>query len=77
MSIFEKTPMHGNALFRVSTKGIAMIAAMDSGLCPEHDGKMNYSAFEKFWKQYQIGLFQHGLYDSDELWKMFNQQCDS
>ncbi len=43
----------------LSHKGVAVISAIQSGLCPEVEGGWDTDDFEKFWTKYQADLEEY------------------
>lgn len=60
--------------FTITPKGIAVLAAIDAGLCPEVDGGYDTEAFEKFWQQYDLSLRKKFNYEINDINNMFKKQ---
>lgn len=60
--------------FTITPKGLAQIAAIESGLCPEVEGGYDTDAFDKFWGAYQDELRKNGLDESQNFTEVFNDR---
>lgn len=52
-------PKKTNKAIYLTNKGIAVIAAIESGLLPKVDGGWDDTAFQKFWSLYEKMLAKH------------------
>lgn len=58
----------------VSDKGLAVLAAIDSGLIPKTETGADISQFETFWSLYQENLAKHRLYQLNDLAKVLDKE---
>ena len=58
----------------ISDKGIAVLAAIESGLISKTADGADTCKFEKFWSLYHEGLSKHRLQQINELTKMLNYE---
>lgn len=42
----------------ITLKGIALVAAIAAGLCPEMNGEINTAPFERFWAQFEPDMYE-------------------
>lgn len=57
--MFSKKFKKPNKAVYLTDKGIAIIAAIESGLLPEVEGGWDDTAFQKFWSLYEKMLAEH------------------
>ncbi len=60
----------------ITHKGIAVVSAIQSGLCPKIEGGWDTDAFEKFWEKYKSDLKEYRQKLPRRLRLRFDEQCD-
>ena len=60
----------------LSHKGVAVISAIQSGLCLEVEGGWDTDDFEKFWGKYQINLQEYRLKLPRKIRSRFDKNCN-
>ena len=58
----------------ISAKGLALLCAIDAGLCPEIEDGYDIEAFEHFWAKYEADLAEYGKRYAYNAGKMLDQQ---
>lgn len=62
--------------YTVSEKGIALLAAIESGLLPMTEEGADDVLFNRFWDIYQKRLQREGGKKRDDLTRMLQQKCE-
>lgn len=57
--MFGKKPKKSNKAVYLTNKGVAIVAAIESGLLPKVEGGWDDTAFQKFWSLYEKMLAEH------------------
>ena len=69
----DRTDKQAN--IRLSNKGIALLAAIETGLCPRNDdGGYDITAFTHYWELYQEMLLQNRRNELEDLREMLHEE---
>lgn len=60
----------------ITTKGIALLAAIEAGICPKVDEGYNTDAFELFWSKFETELAKKRENGSHNAQNMLNNQAE-